>query len=79
MEAGTEVRIHDLSRTLTIAQAKVVVNKVRSWEATQELEVARVIAGEKEKEVQQAIRVKLKVQKEAARLKAELEVAQKKM
>ena len=48
---------------------------MRAQDASLELEVARVIAGEKEKEVQQAIQAKLQAQEEAARLRAELEVA----
>ena len=59
LAAETNARIHDLSGRLTVAQAKADTNEVRVWDASQELEVAWVIAEEKEKEVQQAIRAKL--------------------
>ena len=51
LAATTKDRIHNL----TAAQAKAAANELRAREASQELEVAQVIVGEKEKEVQQAI------------------------
>ena len=52
-----------------------MADEVRAREATQELEVARVITEEKEKDVQQAIWRKLEAQEEAMWLRVELEVA----
>ena len=73
--AGIEAQFHELADKLTVTQAKMVAEKTRSIEVAQELEIARAIAGEKEKEVQQAIWARLEAQEEAARLRVELEVA----
>ena len=59
---GTEAYFYDLSGRLTATGAEATAEKEKAKEALQELEVSRVIAREKEKEVQQAILAKLEAQ-----------------